>query len=587
MEQVSRKGSGTLLRLMKKYLDWWAVLGAVIFLGIQVMCDLYLPNLTSNLIDNGVAKGDTGYIWHVGGQMLGIAFIGLLAALFNVYFAATQAQKMGMRLRSQIFTKVLSFSNQEIDSLGTSSLITRTTNDVLQIQNVIIMLLRMMIQAPLMLLGAGFMAFTTERRLTSVFAVSIPLLLIAIAVVMGFAVPLFKKLQKQIDKINLVFREGLTGVRVIRAFGQDEFEQKRFDDANKDYTLTGIKVFSIVSLMFPIMTLILNGTNMGIIWFGGKLIGSMNMEVGKLVSFMTYAAMVLFSFMMLSMIFVFIPRAQAAASRINEVLQTKNSITDLPTAKPLDAKKPASLEYDHVSFRYPGAEKRVLDNLSFKMQAGQTLAIIGGTGAGKSTLINLIPRLFEVEAGKIKVNDQDIKQLSQKDLHDQVSFVQQKAVLFKGTIRSNMQFGKSDASDEEIWRALEIAQAKDFVAKLDGQLDAVVEQNGDNFSGGQKQRLAIARALIKDAAIYVFDDSFSALDFKTDAKLRQALKADAKISQAVVVIVAQRISTVTQADKIIVLDEGRVSGIGTHEQLKQTDAVYQEIIRSQLREEEI
>ncbi|KRM64034.1 ABC transporter ATP-binding protein [Ligilactobacillus agilis] len=576
-----------MIRLMKKYLDWWAVLGAVIFLGIQVMCDLYLPNLTSKLIDNGVAKGDTAYIWHVGGQMLGIAFVGLIAALFNVYFAATQAQKMGMRIRSNIFKRVLSFSNKEIDDLGTSSLITRTTNDVLQIQNVVIMMLRMMIQAPLMLLGAGFMAFTTERRLTSVFAVSIPLLLIAIALVMGSAVPLFKKLQKQIDKINLVFREGLTGVRVIRAFNQDEFEQERFDQANKDYTLTGIKVFSIVSLMFPIMTLILNGTNMGIVWFGGKLIGSMDMEVGKLVSFMTYAAMVLFSFMMLSMIFVFIPRAQAAASRINEVLQKENSIVDAPVSKQVKPQAQASLEYDQVSFRYAGAEKRVLEDLSFKMKAGQTLAVIGGTGAGKSTLINLIPRLFDVETGAVKVNGQDIRRLSQADLHAQIAFVQQKAVLFKGTIRSNMQFGKADASDEEIWQALEIAQAKDFVSKLDGGLDAVVEQNGDNFSGGQKQRLAIARALIKDASIYVFDDSFSALDFKTDAKLRQALSADERISRGIVVIVAQRISTVTQADKIIVLDEGKVAGMGTHEELKQTNPVYQEILHSQLREEEV
>lgn len=572
---------------MKKKLDWWAVVAATVFLGIQVMCDLYLPNLTSKLIDNGVAKGDTDYIWHIGAQMLIIALIGLAAAICNVYFAATQAQKMGMRLRSDIFKKVLGFSNKEIDDLGASSLITRTTNDVLQIQNVIIMMLRMMIQSPLMLIGASFMAYTSERSLTTVFAVSVPLLLIAIAIVMGMAVPLFQKLQKQIDKINLVFREGLTGVRVIRAFRQDEFEQKRFDNANKDYTKTGIKVFSIVSVMMPIMTLVLNGTYIGIVWFGGKLIANMNMQVGNLVSFMTYAAMVLFSFMMLSMIFVFVPRAQAAAVRIIEVLETENSIVEKENAIEAVEDVPASLEYDNVSFRYAGAEERVLDNVNFSMKAGQTLAIIGGTGSGKSTLINLIPRLFDVDTGAVKVDNQDVRDLKESSLHKKIAFVQQKAILFKGTIRSNIQFGKENATDEEIWRALEIAQAKDFVSQLADGLDAVVEQNGDNFSGGQKQRLAIARAVVKRASIYVFDDSFSALDFKTDAKLRMALKADKDINQAIVVIVAQRISTVTQADKIIVLDEGKVVGIGNHEELKANNETYQEIMHSQLREEDI
>lgn len=576
-----------MLRLVKKNLDWWAVLGSVVFMAIQVICDLSLPNLTADIINNGVAKGNTDYIWQVGAKMMGLALLGLVAAVGNVYFASTQAQKMGMRLRSKIFKHTMALGNKEFDDLGASSLITRTTNDVLQIQNVIIMMLRMMIQAPLMLIGAGIMAYQSEKQLTWVFLVAIPLLVIAIGGIMGSAVPLFQKLQKQIDKINLVFREGLTGVRVIRAFRQDQFEQARFEVANKDYTQTAIKVFSIVSIMMPIMTIIMNGTNLGIVWFGANLIGEMNMQVGDLVSFMTYAAMLLFSFMMLSMIFVFLPRAQAAAVRIIEVLDTKNKVQEKADAQVAKQDVVASLEFDHIDFRYEGAEEKALEDVDVKLTAGQTLAIIGGTGSGKSSLIALIPRLYDVEAGAVRVDGQDVRDLTKVSLQNKVSYVQQKAVLFKGTIRSNLAFGKADATDEEMWRALEIAQAKDFVADLPDGLDAVVEQGGDNFSGGQKQRLAIARALIKPASIYVFDDSFSALDFKTDAALRKALKADRDISQSVVVIVAQRVSTVTNADQIIVLDDGKVAGVGTHQELLADNEVYQEIVHSQMKEGEV
>lgn len=575
-----------MFKLIKSRISWLAVLAGTIFMFVQVLCDLNLPNLTSDIINNGVAKGDTNYIWQIGFKMIGIALIGILAALGNVYFAATQAQKLGMKLRSEIFKKVIHYSNNEFDDLGAASLMTRTTNDVIQIQNVMIMMLRMMIQSPLMLVGATFMAYQSEKKLTWIFLVSVPLLLVAIGCVMYFAVPLFKRLQKLIDNINLVFREGLTGVRVIRAFRQDQFEQDRFDHANQEYTKTGIKVFSIVSLNFPIMTLILNGTSIGIVWFGSHMIGDMQMQVGNLVSFMTYANMILFSFMMLSMIFVFVPRAQAAASRINEVLDEEFSIVD-PDKPQTYQPGPSSLEFKNVNFRYKNAEKLALENVNFNAKAGQTVAIIGGTGSGKSSLINLIPRLYDIESGQILVDNQDITQVSQYDLHQKVSFVQQKAVLFKGTIRSNMLFGKPDATDEEIWHALEIAQAKDFVAEIPEGLDAVVEQNGDNFSGGQKQRLAIARALVKPASVYLFDDSFSALDFKTDAKLRMALKNDPQMQQSVVVIVAQRVSTVTQADEILVLDEGKVVGQGTHEQLKQTNVTYQEIVQSQMKGDDI
>lgn len=573
-----------MVKLMRRNLDWWAVITATIFLGFQVVCDLSLPNLTSNLINNGVAKGNVGYIWQIGLQMLGLTLVGIFAAAGNVYFASTQAQKMGARLRGKIFKKVLSFGNYEMDKFGSSSLITRTTNDVMQIQNVTIMMLRMMIMAPLMLIGASIMAYFNEKRLTSIFLVSIPILLIAIGCAMYFAVPLFQKLQKQIDRINLIFREGLTGVRVIRAFRQDKFEQERFDKANKDYTETGIKVFSIVSLMFPIMTLVLNVTNMGIIWFGAKLIANHEMQVGNLVAFMTYASMILFSFMMLSMIFVLVPRAEAAAKRINAVLEIENSINDAESEIGRDNDKiQASLEFKNVSFRYRGAEDLALDNLSVDVKAGETLAIIGGTGSGKSTLINLIPRLYDVNSGEVLVDGNDVRKYSLHDLHDKVAFVQQKAVLFKGTIRSNLLIGNPEATEEDMWKALEIAQAKDFISDLPDGLDAVVEQGGDNFSGGQKQRLAIARAIIKPASIYVFDDSFSALDFKTDAKLRLALRQDERISKAIIVIVAQRISTVTGADHIVVLDEGKVVGQGTHKELLADNTTYQEIVESQMK----
>ncbi|MGO5384900.1 ABC transporter ATP-binding protein [Ligilactobacillus salivarius] len=573
-----------MVKLMRRNLDWWAIITATIFLGFQVVCDLSLPNLTSNLINNGVAKGNVGYIWQIGLQMLGLTLVGIFAAVGNVYFASTQAQKMGARLRGKIFKKVLSFGNYEMDKFGSSSLITRTTNDVMQIQNVTIMMLRMMIMAPLMLIGASIMAYFNEKRLTSIFLVSIPILLIAIGCAMYLAVPLFQKLQKQIDRINLIFREGLTGVRVIRAFRQDKFEQERFDRANKDYTETGIKVFSIVSLMFPIMTLVLNVTNMGIIWFGAKLIANHEMQVGNLVAFMTYASMILFSFMMLSMIFVLVPRAEAAAKRINTVLEIENSINDAESEIGRDSDKiQASLEFKNVSFRYRGAEDLALDNLSVDVKAGETLAIIGGTGSGKSTLINLIPRLYDVNSGEVLVDGNDVRKYSLHDLHDKVAFVQQKAVLFKGTIRSNLLIGNPEATEEDMWKALEIAQAKDFISDLPDGLDAVVEQGGDNFSGGQKQRLAIARAIIKPASIYVFDDSFSALDFKTDAKLRLALRQDERISKAIIVIVAQRISTVTGADHIVVLDEGKVVGQGTHKELLADNTTYQEIVESQMK----
>ena len=572
-----------MIRIARKNLALWATLGAVLFLLIQVSCDLYLPTVTADLVNRGIVQKDMGVIWSKGIKMLIVAAIGLLAAGLNVYFAATQSMRVGEKLRGQIYHKVLRFSNREMDEFGDSSLITRSTNDIVQIQNVIVQMLRMMLQAPVMLVAACVLAYIREPRLTKVFFISLPILAIIVMMVMYFAVPLFKSIQKKTDRINLIFREGLTGVRVIRAFRQDEREQKRFKTANEDYTQTGIKAFTIVSTLFPVVTLILGMTNVAIILLGGHLVASMNMQVGDLIAFMTYATQIMISFMMLSMIFVFVPRASASATRVNAVLDQPISIHDVAKKdqEKISIDQPASLEFKDVDFRFNGAERLALQDLNFKITAGQTLAIIGGTGSGKSALVNLIPRLFDVESGEIKVNGVPIKKLSQHDLHKVISITQQQAVLFSGTIRSNLQFGYEDASDEQIWRALEIAQAADFVLE-EGGLDAVVEQNGSNFSGGQRQRLAIARTIIKPASIYIFDDSFSALDFETDAKLRAALAKDPQIQQAVTVIVAQRISTVVDADQIIVLEEGRVVGQGTHQELKAHNKTYQQIIQSQV-----
>nr|WP_269448252.1 ABC transporter ATP-binding protein [Limosilactobacillus agrestis] len=583
MTKIIDEGRINVIRIARKNLAFWATIGAIFFLLIQVSCDLYLPTVTADLVNRGIVQKDMGVIWNKGIKMLIVAAIGLVAAGLNVYFAATQSMKVGEKLRSQIYHKVLRFSNREMDEFGDSSLITRSTNDIVQIQNVMVQMLRMMLQSPVMLIAACVLAYVREPQLTKIFFISLPVLAIIVMAVMYFAVPLFKSIQKKTDRINLVFREGLTGVRVIRAFRQEEREQKRFKTANEDYTQTGIKAFTIVSTLFPVVTLILGMTNVAIILLGGHLVANMSMQVGDLIAFMTYANQIMISFMMLSMIFVFVPRASASAARVNAVLDQPISIHNAPEkdqAK-ISVDQPASLEFKDVDFRFNGAERLALQDLNFKVSAGQTLAIIGGTGSGKSALVNLIPRLFDVERGEIKVDGVPIKKLSQHDLHEVISITQQQAVLFSGTIRSNLKFGYEEATDKEMWRALEIAQAADFVRE-EGGLDTVVEQNGSNFSGGQRQRLAIARTIIKPASIYIFDDSFSALDFETDAKLRAALAKDPQIQQAVTVIVAQRISTVVDADQIIVLDEGRVVGQGTHQELKAHNKTYQQIIQSQV-----
>ncbi|MCU85982.1 ABC transporter ATP-binding protein [Listeria monocytogenes] len=569
---------------MKRLKPYWLSITAVLVLTFgQVIGQLYLPTLMSNIIDKGVVTGDTDYIWSTGMKMLLISFASVILSVIVVYLASRISMGFGKDLRDKIFTKVEDFSLQEFDKVGTSSLITRTTNDVVQIQNVLYMMMRLMVMAPIMLLGGIIMAVGRDAKLSLIFVVVLPLLLLLVVILGGKAMPMFKSLQKKMDKLNRVIREGLTGIRVVRSFNRNEDELEKFEEANADYATTAIKVNRLLSLMSPLMMLLMNLTSIAIVWIGSIFIGNGDMQVGDLMAFIQYAMQIMMSFMMLSAVFIMIPRAGASAERINEVLDMNAEI--LNPENPKTSTPPAKLSFENVTFRYEGAEKPVIEDITFEANAGETVAIIGSTGAGKSTLINMIPRFYDVESGVVKINGIDVREMDQSSLRQKIGLVPQKAVLFTGTIASNMRYGKEDATDEEIWAALQTAQAENFVSKLANGLGSRVEQGGNNFSGGQKQRLSIARSLIRKPEIYIFDDSFSALDFKTDAKLREALKAET--TEAVTLIVAQRITSVVNSDQIIVMNEGKIAGIGTHEELKESNQIYQEIMRSQLSEEEI
>ncbi|EAE6317735.1 ABC transporter ATP-binding protein [Listeria monocytogenes] len=573
-----------MMKLMKRLKPYWLSITAVLVLTFgQVIGQLYLPTLMSNIIDKGVVTGDTDYIWSTGMKMLLISFASVILSVIVVYLASRISMGFGKELRDKIFTKVEDFSLQEFDKVGTSSLITRTTNDVVQIQNVLYMMMRLMVMAPIMLLGGIIMAVGRDAKLSLIFVVVLPLLLLLVVILGGKAMPMFKSLQKKMDKLNRVIREGLTGIRVVRSFNRNEDELEKFEEANADYATTAIKVNRLLSLMSPLMMLLMNLTSIAIVWIGSIFIGNGDMQVGDLMAFIQYAMQIMMSFMMLSAVFIMIPRAGASAERINEVLDMNAEI--LNPENPKTSTPPAKLSFEHVTFRYEGAEKPVIEDITFEANAGETIAIIGSTGAGKSTLINMIPRFYDVESGVVKINGIDVREMDQSSLRQKIGLVPQKAVLFTGTIASNMRYGKEDATDEEIWEALRTAQAENFVSKLANGLGSRVEQGGNNFSGGQKQRLSIARSLIRKPEIYIFDDSFSALDFKTDAKLREALKAET--TEAVTLIVAQRITSVVNSDQIIVMNEGKIAGIGTHEELKESNQIYQEIMRSQLSEEEI
>ncbi len=571
-----------LLRFLKPYKAMVASILTLVFL--QSMAELYLPTLMSDIVNNGMLKGDTAYIWRIGGFMLLVALGSAVAAISGSYLSSRVAMGFGKDLRSELFSKVQGYSVSEFDKFGTSSLITRNTVDITQIQTIMVMMLRMMISAPMMGIGGIIMALSKNRQLTVVLAVSLPVLVVFIAIVAKIIVPIFKTMQKKIDRLNLVSREYLTGIRVIRAFNRVEDENKRFDAANADLTNTAIKAQKIMAIIMPMMMIILNFTSVGIIWYGSKLVDLGNLQVGDMMAFLQYAMQIMMSLLMVSFMFVMYPRAQASAVRVVEVLEVEPQITD-----PKDAKRPGDkkgyLEFKDVTFGYPGAEKPVLNNISFSAAPGEVTAIIGGTGSGKSTLVNLIPRFFDVKEGAILLDGVDIREMTQEALRSKIGFIPQKALLFTGSITENLRFGKEDATDEEIKRAVEIAQAADFIEGLPEGYDAYISQGGKNFSGGQKQRLSIARALVRRPEVYVFDDSFSALDFKTDAKLRKALKNEIAVSTAI--IVAQRVSTVMDADRIIVLEEGHVVGMGKHKELIEACEVYREIVSSQLSEEEL
>ncbi|KGK84250.1 ABC transporter ATP-binding protein [Clostridium sp. HMP27] len=571
-----------LFRFLKPYKRYVAMV--LILLFLQSMAELYLPTLMSDIVDTGIVKGDTDYILKIGGFMLLVAFGSAICVILSSFLSSKVATAFGRDIRKEVFVKGERFSLHEFDKIGTSSMITRTTNDVTQIQQVTIMIMRMMVSAPIMAIGGIIMALSKDKKLSLVLAVAIPLLGLVIFLVAKKAVPLFKVMQKKVDKINLVLRENLIGIRVIRAFNRIEDEKERFEEASYDFTTTAIKVNKMMAVVMPVMMIIMNFTSIAIIWFGGLRIDTGDIQVGDMMAFLQYAMQIMFSFLMVAIMFVMIPRAEASAVRINEVLDIDPEITDTKNPRNTDGRK-GYVEFKDVTFSYPGAEQPAIKDISFSVNPGETTAIIGGTGSGKSTLINLIPRFYDIQSGNILVDGVDIREMSQENLRKKIGFVPQKAVLFTGTISENIKYGKEDATEDEIKHAAEVSQASEFVNNMKEGYDAVIAQGGNNVSGGQKQRLSIARALIRRPEIYIFDDSFSALDFKTDAKLRGALKGETK--ESTVIIVAQRVSTVMDADRIIVLDEGRIAGIGTHRELLKSCEVYKEIVSSQLSEEEL
>ncbi|HSJ37728.1 MAG TPA: ABC transporter ATP-binding protein [Planococcus sp. (in: firmicutes)] len=573
-----------MLKILKNLKVYKWLVGMVFLLVfIQAMADLFLPTLMADIIDNGVVVGDVPYIWQIGGWMLAVSALGAVASVTASYFSSKAAMGMGRDVRRQVFTHVEQFSLQEFDEVGTASLITRTTNDITQVQQVVLVLLRMVVSAPIMLVGGLIMAISKDARLSLVIIGAMPVLVVSILFILKKGIPLFTEVQKRLDRLNLVLRENLTGIRVIRAFTREQEEQVRLEKANRELTDVSIRVNKIMAFLMPVMMLVMNLTVVAIIWFGGIRINNGAMQIGDLMAFIQYVMLIMFALVMASMMFIMIPRAAVSANRINEVLAMRPAFEDLGT-QTADRER-GTIAFDHVTFSYPGAEEPVLSDISFSAKAGETTAIIGGTGSGKSTLINLIPRFYEVSAGAIRVNGVDIRDASQDEIRSKIGFVPQKSILFSGTVAENIRFGKQDAEAHEIEHAAKVAQANDFIDAMEDGYDTYVEQGGSNLSGGQKQRLAIARALIRKPDLYIFDDSFSALDFKTDSKLRAALARETE--EATVLLIGQRVSSLMNADRIIVLEKGRIAGMGTHEELLRTNKVYREIAESQLSEGEI
>ena len=560
------------------------VLAIVVLVFLQVIADLYLPTVMSDIIDGGIMKEDVGYIVREGLLMLLISGGGAACAVLSSFLSSKVSLGLGKGLRSDVFARVESFSLHEFDRFGSSTLITRNTNDIVQIQNVTIMILNMVLRAPVMCIGGVILAYSKDRHMTVLLLISLPFVAAIVALVAKFVIPLFRQVQKKIDRLNLVLSENLKGIRVIRAFNREASEQDRFEKANGDLTGTYIKVNRIMALMMPTMMFLMNVLMVGIIWFGARRIDAGEMDLGALVAFLQYAMQIMFALVMMTMMFIMIPRAQAASDRVNEVLGTEPSVQDAPQTAAAAAER-GFIEFDHVTFRYHGAEEPALKDISFCAKPGETTAIIGGTGSGKTTLVNLIPRFYDVESGRVLVDGVDVREVPQERLRAKIGFVPQKAVLFTGSVADNLRYGKGDADDGELLRAAQVAQADGFISEMKEGFGTRLSEGGQNLSGGQKQRLAIARAVVRRPEIYVFDDSFSALDFKTDAKLRAALRKET--GDATVIIVAQRVGSIMNADRIIVLDDGVVAGIGTHRELLDTCEIYREIVSSQLSQEEM
>ena len=577
---ASTIGSRMLKRLLTTVLaKYKGLLWVVIaFQAIQAVAGLFLPTLNSDIINNGIVKEDLGYIWRIGGIMLLVTVLQVAFSVTAVYFGSKVAMGFGRDVRRSLFHQVNDFSAREVAQFGAPSLITRITNDVQQVQMLVLMTCTLLLSAPFTAIGGVFLAMDQDLGLSRILMFAIPILAVLLGVIIGSMVPSFRKMQERIDRINEILREQLTGIRIVRAFVREPEEKKRFSDANAAVTEVALRGGRLQALMFPTATLIINISSVAVVWFGSDRINAGLMQPGAMVAFLTYLTQILMSVMMATWMAALIPRASVSAERIQEVLNTPTSVVVAENAI-TELQQTAVLQFDSVGFHYPGAELPVLDNVSFTVRAGQTLAVIGSTGSGKTTLVSLIPRLFDATSGVVSLDGVDVRDLAPEALWSRVGIVPQKPYLFSGTVASNLGYGKEDATEEEMWAALRTAQAEDFVRAMPGGLDAVIAQGGSNVSGGQRQRLAIARALIRHPEIYLFDDSFSALDLATDARLREALAPS--VRDAVVVIVAQRVSTIRDADQILVLEDGACVGLGTHDELLATCPTFQEIVESQ------